>query len=167
MLSSGRAYFSISWTLCLWVFVIYSKIIMNLSFTAPRRHFEKLVKSGLSCNSYNMMVDKSKLLFSILFLFKYKGTVFLKLSTDWLDTESKIFVYVATSFTCACVYLSFYEGEHDFFSMLFYIPKYKQNRFSCSEHGEVISPASFGLWQHTGSHQQLYVDRQWTVVAAS
>lgn len=54
---------------------------------------------------------------------------------------------------------SFYEGEHDF-SIFFYIPKYKQNSFSCSEHGEILSPAYFGLWQHGSSHQQLCVDRQ-------
>lgn len=86
---------------------MYSKIIMNLSFTGSRKHFEKLVESGLSCNSYKMMVDKSKLLFNILFPFKYKGIVFLKLGSNWLDTENKVLVYVTTSFICTCVYLRF------------------------------------------------------------
>lgn len=101
---------------------MYSKIIMNLGITASWKNFEKLVESGLSCNSYNMIVDKSKLLFNILFPFKYKGTV-LKLWSDCLDTDNKVLFYVTVSFICMCVYLNFYEGEHDF-SIFFYIPKY-------------------------------------------
>lgn len=64
-------------------------ILLNLNFMLTgicyvlQNHYEfghhsimeKLVESGLSCNSYNMIVDKSKLLFNILFPFKYKGTV--------------------------------------------------------------------------------------------
>lgn len=87
---------------------------MNLNFTASWKHFEKLVESDLSCNSYSMIVDKSKLLFNILSPFKYKGTVSSKLWFDCLDTDNKVLVYVTTSFMHACVYLSFYEGECDY-----------------------------------------------------
>lgn len=105
-----------------------------------------------------MIVDKSKLLFNILFNFKYKRTGFLKQWFDCLDTENKVLVSVTASFICTHVYLNIYEGEHDF--IFFYVLKYRQNNFSCSEHGEILSPASFGLWQHRSLHQQLYVDRQ-------